>query len=187
MMNRTFLNTRVLADPAWWHWAITIPLLAAHVCALPGAIEAALVLCATMALYYLLRLRRVRPFPVQVRLAYLGWLLMGLLPAMHWMHYIALAGTTAMVTVGYCPLGRVLSLLWFNRTEHLSLSLLKRVLSSPPDGGLFYYRPMLETGRPICSCSSVQGSANVAPQRRSCSTSLLEGRVVSEEHPVAPI
>jgi hypothetical protein len=41
-MHRTFLDTRVLADPAWWHWAITIPLLAAHVFALPWAIEAAL-------------------------------------------------------------------------------------------------------------------------------------------------
>ena len=107
--------------------------------AFPGAIEAALLLCVAMAIYYFLRVRRLRPFPVQVRVAYFAWLLMGLLPAMAWMHYVALAGTTAMVTVGYCPLARTLSLLWFNRVEPFTLTLVRRVLLSPPDGGLFYH------------------------------------------------
>lgn len=163
-MHRTFFDPRALADPAWWHWAMTFPLLTAHLSELPGAIEAALLLCAAMALYYLLRLRRLRPFPVQVRLAYLGWLLLGLLPGMHWMHYVALAGTTAMVTVGYCPLERVLSLLWFNRTEPWRLSLLQRVLLSPPGGGLFYRTPLLETAGPACSCSLVRGRAGIPSQ-----------------------
>ena len=152
-MHRAFLETRVLRDPSWWHWAITVPLLAAHVLGLPWAIEAALLLCAAMTLCYLLLMRSLQPFPVQVRLVYFGWLQVGLLPAMQWMHYIALVGTTAMVTVGYCPLGRMLALLWFNRTEPLTLSLLQRVLFSRPDGGLLYRRPMRETARPICSCS----------------------------------
>jgi hypothetical protein len=152
-MSRTFLETRVLEDPSWWHWAVTIPLLAAHVLGLSWAIELALLLCAAMALYYRLRLRRWRAFPVQVRLAFVGWLLLGLLPAMHWMHYVALVGTTAMVAVGYCLLGRLLALLWFNRSEPLTLALIKRVLLSSPDGGLFYRRPMLERTRPTCSCS----------------------------------
>jgi hypothetical protein len=141
--------------------------------AFPWAIEAALLLCAAMALYYLLRLRRLRPFPVQVRLAYLGWLLVGLLPAMHWMHYVALVGTTAMVTVGYCPLARVLSLLWFNRTEPLRLPLLQRVLLSPPGGGLFYRTPLPETARPACSCSLARGRAGILGQ--GCGSRLQPG------------
>lgn len=39
-------------------------------------------LCAVMAGYYLARLRQWWPLPVQARLAYLGWLLVGLLPWM---------------------------------------------------------------------------------------------------------
>ena len=56
-MHRTSFDTRVLTDLAWWHWAVTVPLLAAHLSAFPWAIEAALLLCAAMALYYLLRIR----------------------------------------------------------------------------------------------------------------------------------
>jgi hypothetical protein len=148
-MPRTFLDPRVFADPSWWHWAVTVPLLAAHLLGVPGALPAALLLCAATAAHYLLRLRRWRPLPVQVRLAYLGWLLTGLLPGMQWMHYVALVGTTAMVTVGYCPLGRVLGLLGFNRPEPLGVRLVYRQLFSPPGGGLFY-RP---AGGPTNSCS----------------------------------
>jgi hypothetical protein len=156
-MHRRLLNIRVLADPSWWHWALTIPLLAAHLLGFPWAIEAALFLCAAMIVCYLSRLRRLLPFPVQMRLAYFAWLLIGLLPAMHWMHYIALVGTSAMVTVGYCMMGRVLLLAWFNRTEPLTLSLVRRLFLSPPDGGLLYRRPTYRTSPQ--SCSSSMGEA----------------------------
>lgn len=154
-------DRRVLADPAWWHWAATVPLLAASTAGCPGAVEAAAALCAAMALYYLARLGRLRPFPVQVRVAYLGWLLVGMLPAMGWMHYVALAGTTAVVAVGYCPLGRLLSLLWFNRSERLSVSLVRRRLLSPPDGGIFFLRPP-PGGQPTCSCSPARNLTGAA-------------------------
>jgi hypothetical protein len=163
-MHRTFLDTHVFADPAWWHWALTIPLLAGHVLGFPWAIEAALLLCAAMTLYYWSRLRRLQPFPVQVRLAFFGWLLIGLFPALHWMHYIALVGMSARVTVGYCLMGRILGLAWGNRTEPLTLSLLRRAFLSPPDGGLFYRRPTLGTSPPICSCSLGRRGAGVQGQ-----------------------
>lgn len=35
------------------------------------------------------------------------------------MHAVALAGASAMVVVGYCPLACMLDLLWFNRSEPL--------------------------------------------------------------------
>jgi hypothetical protein len=157
-MSRAIVDTRVFTDPSWWHWAVTIPLLVAHVSGLPSAIEAALGLCAAMTLSYLACFRRLLPFPVQVRLTYLAWLLVGLLPAMRWMHYVALAGTTAMVLVGYCLLARMLNLAWFSRTGPLTLSLFQSVCLSPPDGGLFHWRPNLETA-PLRSCSLRRGGA----------------------------
>jgi hypothetical protein len=151
-MNRTFLSTDVFADPSWWHWALTIPLLAAHLLSVPRAIETAIVLCAVMTLYYFIRLRSLHPFPVQVRVAYLGWLLIGLLPNMHWMFYIAFVGLIARVLFGYCLLGRLLNLAGFNRNDPLTFSLIFRVFLSRPDGGLFQWRATQGT-TPLHSCT----------------------------------
>jgi hypothetical protein len=144
-MRRVLLDTRVFTDPSWWHWTLTVPLLLAHLLGAPWAIEGALVLCAVMTLYYLFRLRRLHPFPVQLRLAFFAWLLVGVLPGMQWMHYIALAGTTMRVTVGYCLLARLLSLAWFNRTEPLTIPFLRRQFFSPPSGALLRWRPAPES------------------------------------------
>jgi hypothetical protein len=112
-----------------------------------------------MAAYYFARVRRWRPLPVQVRLAYFGWLATGLLPGMQWMHYVALVGTTAMVTVGYCPLARLLGLLGFNRSEPLTVGLLRRQFLSAPHGGLFYRPAGAGADRPAASCSLRRGAA----------------------------
>ncbi len=105
-----------------------------------------------MALSYFLRLRRVRPFPVQLRLAFLGVLLIGLLPAMHWLHYVSLVGLTARVTIGYCLMGRLLGLAWFNRTVPLTFALFCRQLLSPPSGGLLRW-PLTPGVDVVESCS----------------------------------
>ena len=96
-----------------------------------------MLLCAVAAVYYFMHVRQLRPFPVQVRLAYLALLAAGALPWMQWIHWVQLAGTTAMVTVGYCPLIRMLSLASRNRTEPLTPSFLWRVFFRQPcTGGL---------------------------------------------------
>jgi hypothetical protein len=162
-MHRAILDPRVLADSSWWHWAVTAPLLAAHLLGVQGAIAAALALCAGMAVYYLFRVRRWRPLPVQVRVAYLGWLLAGLLPGMGWMHYVALAGTTAMVTVGYCPLARMLGLLRFNRSEPFTARLVWRQVVAAPAGGLVSVRRRGASPPASCSLANRPISAACAP------------------------
>lgn len=134
-MNGTTINIAVLKDPSWWHWALTAPLLAADIAGITYAIEAAIVLCAVMCAYYFLRIGALKPFPVQIRLAYLTWLIGGFIPGFFWMHWIALVGTSAMVTVGYCPLNRMLNLLPFNRNEPLTRALVWRVVVTAPCAG----------------------------------------------------
>ncbi|MBD1846587.1 hypothetical protein H6F89_24820 [Cyanobacteria bacterium FACHB-63] len=77
-------------------------------------------------------------FPVQVRLAYVAWVAIGAyVPLMIWLIWITTIGLAANLSVGYCPLARMLSLLPFNRNEPFSFNLVKRVFLSPPVQGRF--------------------------------------------------
>jgi len=136
-MSKSMINRQVVTDASWWHWVLTIPLLAASLAGYSGAIVAAMAFCVVAGGYFLVRIRQFRPYPVQIRIAYLGLLAIGTLPGMQWVHWVQLIGTTAMVTVGYCPLIRMLSLAPFNRAEPLTLPLVWRVFFREPcHGGL---------------------------------------------------
>jgi hypothetical protein len=112
-----------------------------------------MVLCAVMVTYFFVRLQQLRPFPVQVRFAYLGLLAAGTLPWMKWIHLLQLGGTTTMVTIGYCPLIRLLRLMPMNRTELLTRSLIWRVLVLEPCvGGLIDWSDK-PTDQPNGCCS----------------------------------
>lgn len=176
-MQQMRFDRQTLTDSSWWHWAATVPLLAAHLLRYPGALTAALLLCAIVGGYFFLRLRQVRPFPVQVRLAYLGLLFVGTLPWMAWIHWTQLAGTSAMVAVGYCPLARMLSLLPWNRNEPLSRALAWRVfVQDSCSGGLVQWAAVSSPASG--ACCSLRGS----PVQATCSLRVpVEG---GERHPI---
>jgi hypothetical protein len=160
VMFKNRIDWNALKDLSWWHWALTVPLLAGHLAGCPWAIVTAIVLCALLGGYFMLHLKRLRPYPVQTRLAYLGLLLCGMLPWMNWIYWVPLIGTTAMVTVGYCPLLRLLSIAPWNRTEPLSWSLLWRVfVREPCAGGLLQWSST--SSLPASACCSVR--ADLSP------------------------
>ena len=151
-MFRPIIDRNVFTDVSWWHWAITIPLLSAGLIGCTWAIALAAALCAAVGSYLLYRLRQIRPYPVQVRIAYLGLLAIGTLPWMQWIHWVQLCGTTAMATVGYCPLIRMLSLIPVNRNEPLTASLMWYVFARQPCvGGLVNWRAELPSEAISCS------------------------------------
>ena len=79
-MSNWHFNPRVLRDPTWWQWAITVALLSAHlIFRAPYALEFAVALCLAMGITYFALVRDVRPYPVQIRLGYLLLLVLGLL------------------------------------------------------------------------------------------------------------
>jgi hypothetical protein len=82
-----------------------------------------------------LRERRLAAFPVQVRLGYLLLLALGTVPYLGFIHWIQLAGTTAVVTVNYCPLARFLSLMPWNRKRPLTAALVWHTVVLPPVAG----------------------------------------------------
>lgn len=159
-MSRIIVQRDVLTDPSWWHWAITIPILVLHLTGVPGAIEVAIAICLGFTCVYYFRLRSLKPFPIQIRVVFLGLLLVGLLPGMAWVHWVQAIGTTAMVTVGYCLLARLLRLTSFNRTEPLTWSMVAQVLFKDPcSGGL-----LLGSQVPVSTggCCSMRSSAAIA-------------------------
>jgi hypothetical protein len=96
-------------------WAVTAPLLAAHLAGVSGAWAAVLVLCAVSIVYYALRLRSVRPFRVQARMGFGAFVLLGALPVVGWwLMWVPLCGTTAQLLFGYCPMARMLQLMPWN-------------------------------------------------------------------------
>jgi len=123
-------------DPKWWYWLATAIMLFEY---LVGgsrlAMSAAIGLTAVQLFHFAVREETLTAFPVQVRAAYLGLLVVGLLPWMSFIHWIQLFGTWAMVLFSYCPLARMLSVLPWNRHHPLSFDLLRRTFLSRPVRG----------------------------------------------------
>ena len=86
---------------------------------------------------------KIKPFPVQVRIAYVVWVAVGTyFPNMLFLMYITLVGLATNIFLGYCPLARMMYLMPWNRDEPFSLNLVGRVFLSSPVQGQF--RPVSE-------------------------------------------
>ena len=120
----------------WWYWLVTDGLLIGALAGWRWGIYPAIALTVVQTVHYLVRERRIAAFPVQVRLGYLLLLVLGMYPPpLGFIHWIQLAGTTAAVTVGYCPLARIMALMPWNRSRPLTAALAWNTITSPPVTG----------------------------------------------------
>ena len=126
---------KTINDISWWYWLAMVILLATGLAGYNQAFQIAIALGMVQSLHYLARECSLSAFPVQVRLSYLGLLVLAQWPPLQFIYWIQLAGTTAMVVVDYCPLARFLSLMPWNRSEPFTLDLLRRTVLSPPVKG----------------------------------------------------
>lgn len=101
----------------------------------PKALDAAVILGVLQCIHYWRREGNLSAFPVQVRIAYLAMLCLGLTNALRLFHWIQLAGTTALLVFDYCPLARVLALAPWNRRVPLTWALIRRAIVLPPVPG----------------------------------------------------
>lgn len=135
-------------DLGWWYWFLTVGLLGAGLFGWPAGIDMAILLCAVQIGHVIWLTRDVTAFPVQVRVAYLAMLIVGLWGPLHWIHWTQLAGTTVRVLVGYCLLARTLSLAPWNRRQPVSFALIRRTFLSlqaaVPSCGDMFRRMSLE-------------------------------------------
>ena len=129
-------------DLAWWYWFLTVGLLGAGLLGWPAGIFLAMVLCAIQIVHVVWLTRDLTALPVQVRVAYLAMLIAGLWGPLQWIHWMQFAGITARVLIGYCLLGRILSLAPWNCWQPVSFPLVRRTFLSlqavvPPCGEVF--------------------------------------------------
>lgn len=117
------------------YWQTTALLLATHFAGWAAGLPLAMALTLWQAVHFGWRRRDPLAFEVQVRVAYLGLLLVGTLPACWPLHVIQFIGVNASVVVDYCLLARLLALAPWNRSQPLTTALLRQVVFSPPVRG----------------------------------------------------
>ncbi len=132
---------------AWWYWCLTVPALAFAVAQHQSGLFVAIILCVIQIGHFYSRERSVAAFPVQVRVAYLGLLLLSLLPGGLFILWIQLIGTSAMVTINYCLLARVLTLMPWNRNAPLTYASIRDTLFSPPVTGSVHQQTPTTTAK----------------------------------------
>ena len=129
-------------DLTWWYWFLTMGLFGAGLFGWPAGIFLAMALCAVQVAHVLWLTQDLTALPVQVRVAYLAILIVGLWGPLQWIHWLLLAGNAVRVLIGYCLLARILSLAPWNLRQPLSLALIRRTFLSlqatvPPCGDVF--------------------------------------------------
>jgi hypothetical protein len=117
------------------YWQLTALLLAAHFGGWAGGLPLAVALNLLQTLHFIWARRGLRAFDVQVRLGYLGLLLLGLLGPLWPIHVVQFVGVNAMLLADYCLLARLLVLLPWNRAVPLTPGLVRWALTAPPAAG----------------------------------------------------
>ena len=118
---------------AYWHF--TTLALAAYFGGWGAGLDVAIAVTAGQAIHFGAEQRSLCSLEVQVRAAYLGLLLIGLVPSLGFIHVAQFVGLIARMIFEYCPLARMLALAPWNRTVPLSWSLVRWLVFSPPAPG----------------------------------------------------
>jgi hypothetical protein len=144
-------------EPIWWMWLMIACALAMGLAGYSVAFLVATSLSAAQALYFLVRDRSFRPMAVQIRVAYTVLLAICLIPGLHWFYWAPTFGTFALVSIGYCMMGRFLSLMPWNRTERISVDLLRHTFLTAPALGASGGLSLKECPGGVCSIEAQVG------------------------------
>lgn len=138
------MNILPAKDIVWRYWAATTLLLTGVVTGVEYSLEAVIILNAIQVIHFIYREKSLVAFPVQVRITYFGLLFLAQAPFMFWIFWWQLIGTAAMVLFQYCFLARLMSLMPWNLTEPLTISVIKKTfLSAPVRGNILQGLPSM--------------------------------------------
>lgn len=120
---------------SWWYWLVTVVFLTAGVSGWVPGFYIAIALSAVQVIHFIIIEGSITAFPVQIRIAYLIWMVVALWEPLRFLYWIPVVGTWAMVLTGYCFLARCMSIMPWNLKEPVSAPLLKHTFLSPPVKG----------------------------------------------------
>jgi len=121
----------------WWYWLATVVPLGAGLAGWTAGLSLAFAAVGIQIVHFIARTGRLGAFSVQVPIAFLGLLAIGMWPPFALLHWLQLVGVSIRLLFDYCPLARALSLASWNRIEPLSWRLVKRTFLTPPVRGSF--------------------------------------------------
>lgn len=119
----------------WWYWLATAGLLTAGVSGAPIGFDLAIGLTAVQLLDFMLREQSLTAFTVQVRLAFLVYLLVSYPAPLQFLFWLPVVGVWARTLFGYCLLARTLALMPWNRRAPFTRALLVQTYFSRPVRG----------------------------------------------------
>ena len=122
----------MLRNLSWWIWLGTALCLTEGLMGYSFGFLAAIMISLIQTVIYNLKEKSPLAFPVQIRFAYTVLLILCLVPVLRWLYWVPTVGTFALVLFGCCLMARILSLLPGNRTELISLDLMRRTFLTHP-------------------------------------------------------
>jgi len=120
------------------YWQLTALLLAAHFAGWAHGLSLAIALTAWQAAHFAAVRRTLGTLDVQVRIGYLGLLVLGGVGPLWPIHVVQFVGVNALLVVDYCLLARLLVLMPWNRDQPLTADLLRKALFMPPAPGAIH-------------------------------------------------
>jgi len=107
----------------WWFWLVTLAFIIAALAGWSPAYTIVMGISALQVIFFLVQEKRLSAYPVQIRIVYFAWTLLGLWTAGRLYFYILLLLGTIMVTFfGRCVIGLVLKLMPWNKTREIKLN-----------------------------------------------------------------
>lgn len=119
----------------WWYLVFTELSLLAGLLSDPGWFYVAIGLCVIQAIHFGIEDKNFLSFSCQVRYVMALMFSLGLYEPLRWLCWIPAAGLVARLTVNYCLLARIMSLLPWNKKAPYSGALLKSTFFLPPTAG----------------------------------------------------
>ena len=132
-------------DMSWWYWLASSACLWVTLSIHPDAYQWALLLGLVQLVHYRFIEGSIKRFPVQIRLAYVIYLLFAMPENLQWILWLPAIGSVARVVFGYCLLARLLALLPLNREVPLSWQyVLNTFFTRPVRGNILQGLPALK-------------------------------------------
>jgi hypothetical protein len=111
------------ADIRWWFWLVTLAFIVAALAGWSPGYQIVIGISALQVIFFIAQEKSLTAFPVQIRIVYFAFTLLGLWPGVRTVIYVILLLGTIMVTFfGRCSIALVLKHMPWNRGREVRLN-----------------------------------------------------------------